>query len=66
MWLFIPVISSNGCSTSFEGALLTGGKENRSEFLWLGRNTAFTEKVLNKRKLASFMHCGLLDNTILF
>ena len=39
--------------------LFTGGKENRTEFLWLGRKRAFTEKVLNKRKLASFMHWGL-------
>ena len=45
--------------------LFTGGKENRTEFLWLGRKTAFTEKVLNKRKLASFMYWGLLDSVIL-
>lgn len=49
-----------------EGMLPTDGKENRSEFLRLGRNIAFTEKVLNNRKLASFTHWGLLDNTILF
>ena len=46
--------------------LFTGGKENRTEFLWLSRKIAFTEKVLNKRKLGSFMHWDLSDFVILF
>lgn len=64
--LFILVISINACPASWEGMLLIGGKENRSESLRFGKNTAFTEKILNKRKLASFRHRGLLDDTVLF
>lgn len=46
--------------------LLTGRKENRSEPLRFGKNTAFTEKVLNRRKLASFTLQSLLDHAVLF
>lgn len=53
--LFILAVSLDACLAPWVGTLLTGGEGDRSEFPRLGRYTAFTEKVLNKRRLVSFM-----------